>query len=322
MPKASQKFRKKQKVASAILTATMIANSTAFTFANEVEQPKEQEQVVQEQVQEEAPVVEEEAPVEEAPVVEEEAVVEEVTEKEEAPVVEEATEKEEVKDESAEVSFLNSLVTTLKGTSDIDTFEHTLNTFKNELAKPNGYISEETKAKYEKMLEEFKAMPGEFEYIKTLVAQLNSDDIEQVNHVTNTILQSAEKLTKGLQGYFKDIIEKDGLTNHQVAEMQYVDTLISQIENLTDGEELNRVIDVGEETLANAKIPERFAKKYKEIFAANKLTDKQLDDISYLNSLIAQIENLTDAVELNRVIDVGEEALKNAKLPERFAKKC
>ncbi len=72
------------------------------------------------------------------------------------------------------------------------------------------------------------------------------------------------------------------------------------------------------ETLANAKLPERFVNYYTQLFGENKLTDEQLADISYLNSLVPQIESLTDGFELNRVIGVAEEALANAKLPERF----
>ena len=318
MPKASQKFRKKQKVASVILTATMIANSTAFTFANEVEQPQEEVQTTEEQatVVEEAPVEEETPVVEEAPVEEEVPAVEETVLKEEVTV--NKTAKEDVKDESAEVSFLNSLVNGIKGANTIDVFKSTLDTLNIELANPLDYISDETKAKYEAMAKDFASVLDEALFANSLIAQLNSDDIEQVNRITNNILQSSTLLTEGLQGYFKDIIEKDGLTNHQVEEMQYVDTLIPQIESSLDGFEIVRLIKLGDDTIAAAKLPDRFLAKYNKIFGDNYLNDKQCEDISFLNSLVSQIESCEDAEEVNRLIGVAEEELANANIPSRF----
>ncbi len=142
-----------------------------------------------------------------------------------------------------------------------------------------------------------------------------------VNYYTQ--LFGENKLTdEQFVNYYTQLFGENKLTDEQLSEISFLNSLIPQIEGLTDGFEVNRVIGVAEEALANAKLPERFNAYYQGIFDANKLTDKQCEDISFISSVIEQMKTQDDYNELRRLENVVIDALKEAvdvnKLPERF----
>ena len=102
MPKSLLKFRKQKKAASIVLTAAMLANSTAFTFANEVEEGTEEVKAQQELVVEEEQL--EEAEEAEEVVEESQDTVEETEEVvEETPVAVASQEEDEVEAQAKKV---------------------------------------------------------------------------------------------------------------------------------------------------------------------------------------------------------------------------